>query len=688
MVLWVRADSPGALVAQFAGLAAHFGLPDHADADQNRLAKAVKRYLETQEEQVWLLIFDNVDDMAMVQEFLPTRGNGAILLTTRLHAVGKHMRKIELDKLPLEESMQFLLGRVGAAEEREREALPEAERQVAEQLCTLMDGLPLALDQAAAYIEQYGCTLAEYVALYQQQRVALLRLGNSVDRQDYPDSVATTWLLSFQQVEQASPAAAALLRVCAFLHPDAIPEEVFLQGAAEIIPSLQAVAEEPARLQAAIDILQKHSLVRRNAETRMLTIHRLVQAVIQDGLEETERRDWAQRVTLAVNAAFPQVKPETVPQCERLLPQALQVTQWIEQHQLVCEEAGRLLFELGAYLQYRGRPMELEPIYRRAIYIFEQLFGPEHPRVADPLDHLGTVYRHRGNYAQAERLCQRALRIREQQLGAGHPRVADSLNRLAIYYEEQGKYAEAEPLYLRSLAICEQQLGPGHDSTARALNNLANLYREQGRYAEAEPLYYRALDIWEQQLGPEHSRLGYPLTGLGALYQYQGKDAEAERFFLRALRIWEQLGETYPELDEPLIRLANLYRDQGRCAEAEPLYRRALSNREQQGPEHPLVASSLTGLAILYCGQGKDAEAEPLYLRALRIWDQQRGQTHPERAETMHGLARLREAQGNREEARSWYERALAVREQALGAQHPKTAETRERLSALLQTPG
>lgn len=239
LVLWVRADSREALLQQFAGLAVHFGLPNHADADQHRLAHAVKHWLETQCDEVWLLIFDNVEDIPLVQEFLPTRGNGAVLLTTRLHAVGKHLRKIELDKLSLEEGEQFLLARMGFAGEQGLESLPPGEREAAVQLCRSFDGLPLALDQAAAYIEERGCTLAEYLALYQQQRADLLRRENMVDRRDYPDSVATTWLLSFEQVEQASQVAADLLRLFAFLHPDAIPEELLLQGAAELGTPLQ-----------------------------------------------------------------------------------------------------------------------------------------------------------------------------------------------------------------------------------------------------------------------------------------------------------------------------------------------------------------------------------------------------------------------------------------------------------------
>ncbi len=687
LVLWVLADSRTTLVAQLAGLAAHFGLAHQTEVDQYRLAHAVKQHLETQEGQVWLLILDNVEELQVVQEFLPTRGNGAVLLTTRLYDVGTAIRKLDLDTLTREEGVQFLQARLAAVAEPEQHPFTEAERQASEELWTLLGGLPLALDQAAAFVQETSYSLTEYLALFQQAEGALLR-RRGLQATDHLDSVAVTFELAWKQVHQASPAAAELLRLCAFLAPDAIPEELFTERPESLPSSLREALAQPLGWQEVLGTLRRYSLLGRQAETKTLSLHRLVQAVLREDLDQETRRDFAEQVVHLVNAAFPHPEPETWPQCERLLPQALQARQWIEQYQVEREEAGRLLFELGAYLQYLGRPVELEPMYQRAIHIFEHLFGPEHLQVAHPLHLLGTVYRHYGKYAEAEQFGQRALSIYERQLGPTHPDVASALNTLAIYYDEQGRYAEAEPLFLRALSIWEQQGGPRDDRTATALLNLGELYGHQGQYAKAEPFYHRALDIWEQLFGPEHSRVAYPLSGLGALSQYQGKDAEAEQLLLRALHIWEQVGPDYPELDEPLIRLATLYRDQGKDAEAEPLYRRALANRERQGPAHPLVAAALTGLATLSCRQGRDTEAEPLYLRALRIWEQQGDHPHPERAETMEGLARLREAQGHHEEARNWYERALAIRAQALGAQHPKTKETRQRLIALLHALG
>jgi len=690
LVLWVRADSREALLAQFAGLASLFDLPNQGEADQNRLAKAVKRHLETQEKQVWLLIFDNVDDLQVVKEFLPERGNGAIVITTRLQAVGNHMRKIELDKLSLEESVQFLLGRTIVGEDQEQLALPEAERQAAEQLCLLLDGLPLALDQAAAYIEESGCSLAEYVALYQEQRAAFLQRRNQIDPEDYPDSVATTWLLSFQRIEAQHPAAAELLRLCAFLAPDAIPEEMLTAGAASLTPALSTVAADGSQLKDTIEALQAYSLVKYDPREQSFSIHRLVQVVIQDRLEAPQARQWAERTVHLVNDAFPDGSFATWDRCEHLMPHVLVCVDYLKKWRLVSTEAGHLFHRAGEYLALRARYGEALALTQQALSIREQVLGQIHPDVASSLNNVGYIYNELGQHKEALPVYQQAMTIREQTLEPTHPDRAESLNNLAEVYRNLGQYAEALPLYQQALAIREQTLGPNDPYVADYLNNLALFYQAQGQYEQARQRFQRALTILEQALEPTDPRVAVGLNNLGGVLRLQGQYAEAQQCFQQALAISEQaVGLDNAYVAHSLYNLAELYQAQGKHAEALQFFRRALPMLEEGlGPDHPSVAIRLNNLAHLHQAQGQYAEALPLYHRALTIREQALGSQHPDTAETMHDLARLCEAQGSHEEARSWYERAFAILQQTVGAAHPKTRQTRQRLIALLQAMG
>ena len=168
-----------------------------------------------------------------------------------------------------------------------------------------MDGLPLALDQVGAYLQETGAPLSDYLRLYERRRVDLLARRGRLPP-GHPDTVATTWSLSFQQVEQANPAAAELLRLCAFLAPDGIPEELLSQGTADLGDVLRPVAADEYLLNEAIEVLRRYSLVRRNAETKLLSVHRLVQAVLIDAMKEEDQRLWAERAVRAVNSVFPE----------------------------------------------------------------------------------------------------------------------------------------------------------------------------------------------------------------------------------------------------------------------------------------------------------------------------------------------------------------------------------------------
>src|SRR5260221_6904628 len=188
-----------------------------------------------------------------------------------------------------------------------------------------------------------------YQTLHPPRRKDLLQRRSKL-RSDHPEPVGTTWSLSFQKVEQATPAAAELLRLCAFLDPDAIPEDIITEGAAEAGPMLQPVAADPFQLNEAIEVLRTYSLIKRNAEAKTLNMHRLVQVVLKDGMDNEKQREWAERAVKAVNAAFPEVEYNTWPRCQACLPHALACAALIEQNRFTFREAARLLSEVGRYL--------------------------------------------------------------------------------------------------------------------------------------------------------------------------------------------------------------------------------------------------------------------------------------------------------------------------------------------------
>jgi len=693
-IFWIDAETGETLVASLLRIAELLQLHALQQANQQRVVVAVQHWLSSHSG--WLLIWDNVEDLALLGRFLPFAWSGAMLITTSRHIPGPFVRGMDLSPMQQEEGRVFLLRR---AEILKPDATGEQVRQfalrlpayaaAAAELVTMMAGLPLALNQAGAYLEATQCELPAYLKLFHTRWGALIQ-QRGTRWPDHRASVSTTFTLAITHIARRHPAVQDLLRVCAFLQADAIPEELFRQGGELLGATLARVCQDPLDWEQVVTLACAYALLSRQREEQTLSLHRLVQTVLIETMTEAERKQWIRRAMSALELLFPDVQPATGfaiwKHCERLQPHALLCLRQAEAFEDSLTFAS-LAYKVAQYLRTRGRYTEAEPLYLRALHIRERVYGPDHVLMAPSLNDLAILYWCLGKYEQAEPLYRRALRIWEQSLSPDHLHMGGLLNNLGFLYRDQGRYAEAEPHYLRALRIWEQSLGPDHPDLAHPLSNLAVLYRELGRYTEAEPLALRARRIWEQSLGPDHPLVASALNMLAMLYRHQGRYTEVEPLALQALFIREQsLGPDHPDVAYPLITLAELYRDLGRSIEAEPLALQALSIREQSlGSDHPLVASTLNTLAVLSRDLGRYAEAETRGLRALQIWERRLLSRHPETGQTLHDLATLRQKQGHPHEAIPLAERALSIRLQRLGSTHPKTVATRTLLAQLHQ---
>ena len=216
---WLRADKQEILEEDLAQAAKKLGVPEARKRQPNH------RYLVTEAKQWfqkhsgWLLLLDNVEEDVQVKDILVGMPHGHMLLTTRSQAVAELASNLRLDKMQPEEGALLLLRRAHMLlPSASLDTLSDADRQKALDLSLLLDGLPLALDQAGAYIGETGCSLLEYIQLYHKHRKELLERRSERQKlyTDYKESVATTWLISFSRVEQQCPAAAKLLDLCAF----------------------------------------------------------------------------------------------------------------------------------------------------------------------------------------------------------------------------------------------------------------------------------------------------------------------------------------------------------------------------------------------------------------------------------------------------------------------------------------
>jgi tetratricopeptide (TPR) repeat protein len=639
-ILWVNAANRATLEDSYLSLAYLLELLEKDEHEVGHIVRAVKTWLE--EHTDWLLIFDNADDLQLARFFLPTTPRGHILLTTRSQIVGNIAVQIEVEAMEPSEGLIFLLRRSGVLKaETELETIAPDIRNAARQLVETLVGHPLALDQAGSYIEETRISFATYIRLYTDQRLILLNerglLGD-----EHPETVAITFEVSFQRACELYSTAADVLRFCSFLHPDAIPEELLSQD--------ESLKLNPLAFNKAIAALRRYSLIKRNAEKKMLSVHRLVQAVIKDRMNEEFIEQWAKRTVLLVNIAFPYVEYANWSYCEILVSHVFISYELIQRHHIVIPESAHLLNKAGYYLYLQDRYEEAEQLLNLALSIQSKL-EQDHPDKIQVLNDkvqilndLGLLYNAQHKYEQAESLLQEALTIQEQ---LNDPNPAQSLWILGLVYFGNGKYKQAEQLYQRALMIREEMFGIEDYRIATVLHNLALLYEHQMKEEQAEQLYQRALAIQEKQLGSEHPDLARTLECLALLYSRQGRYEEAEKLHLRTLAM----------------------------------------KRRLFGREHFTTAMELNNLAVLYHNQGKSEEAKKLYLEALAISKQylKRENDTLNFAILCSNLAALYHSEQNYQQAKQFYQKAWQIQKKLMGIQHPTTVKTRHHYNAVLE---
>ncbi|GHO57268.1 helix-turn-helix transcriptional regulator [Ktedonobacter robiniae] len=572
-VLWLQAETHNDLNSSCMALNDLLRPPHYRGGQEEDAIGLFKLWLQRHEN--WLVILDNVEDFSLLQAILPTQPLGHVLLTTRTQFTGCFAHCVHLEKLGNVEGALMLLRR---AKHIDREELPEqaalSRYPLALELAAFLDGLPLALDQAGAYIEETGCSLEEYLAHYRVQSPELLA-RRGLSSVDHPNSVEATFALAFERLEQQHPLAAELLHLCAFFHPHAIPQE-FLLEASSLQPGLQPLADNPRLLDEVLVSLRASSLVKRNGSTQTFAMHSLVQTVLRNRATVNQQCQLAELVVTIVGRLFPD--PEDIQNwelCQRYLHQALNCTLYIEQWNMASSETANLLSRIATYVWKHASCNLAEKLLKQLLVMRRQLEEPL--AEAECLNNLAVLYQYQRRFRQAELLHLCALAMREQVLGSEHLEVVESLLNLGALYIEQERVSLAEPLCLRALHICEQLPDPMAPELARALNFTGRLYGLQGKYKEGEVLFKRVLKIRERKLGKKHPLVALALHDLARLYVRAGQLYKGERLFQQSLTTYEQaLGAGNPYVAQVLKNYASLLCTMGRNDEAAKLQRRAL----------------------------------------------------------------------------------------------------------------
>jgi tetratricopeptide (TPR) repeat protein len=450
MLRWLNAEGNN-LFLEFTQMAVELDIESQG-MDVQELTTAV--YARLAVLPTWLLVLDNADDYAAVKAYLPTQAKAGqhVLITSR----SQQWRNIvTVDSFSAEETLACV-----------QKQLPLASPQDAQALGKAVNYLPLALSQAVAYIHQNKpISILSYLTLYEEKGIALLQPSDLEDEaQRYPKSVLTTLTLSIEKVTSRSPKATELLMLCAYLAPDNLPLALFEQ---------EDLLKDTIVVQKAVRVLRDYSLVEPAKLADHLQIHRLVQAVLQQQVQnqKTPEQMSTRLITLraGLEAYYPwdKIKLSDYDKARVLLPHFEVVIGHLEPLvKVVAEEENTaalaqvtLLGLAGDALGALGDAKGSKTYYERALAITERHYGPEHPNVATTLMNLGNALGALGDAEGSKTYYERALAIKECHYGPEHPNVASTLNNLSVAEETLGNMPKALLLAQRAAKILKQAAG-------------------------------------------------------------------------------------------------------------------------------------------------------------------------------------------------------------------------------------
>ena len=581
-VAWqLPAEDPAVLAAGFAELAAQLGVIDGGDP-----VAAVHAVLDGGAAS-WLLVFDNAPDWASVAAFVPPTGPGRVLVTSR-NQIWPPGQAVEVPVLDRQVAAEFLAARTG-----------DVDRRAALELVGELGGLPLALEQAGAYMQASGRGMAEYLGLFRARRAELLAKG---DPAEYDKRVSTTWAVAFTELGQAGPTA-GLLRLLACCAAEDIPLPLLLRPGlsaedfdAVVGPVLMPLLEDELARDEAVAGLRRFSLISA-PRGGLVSVHRLVQAITLDQLPAEEAEAWREAAAAVIGAALPDdpADPGSWPVFAALLPHA----------QAALDPAGYGMDKIAQYLGAIGNYAAARDLLQQVLQTRETEPGTEHrDTLTDPdtltvranLAHwtgqAGDLVAARDQYAAL-------LPVQERLSGVDHPDTLAIRANLAHWTGEAGDPAAARDQYAALLPVQERVSGSEHPHMLITRGNLAFWTGAAGEAVAARDQYAALLPVQERVFGPEHPETLTAQDNLARWTGLAGDPAAARDQYAALLPIQERVsGAEHPHTLLVLEQLAGWTGAAGDAAAARDQCASLLPVRERvSGAEHPHTRSARTNLA-------------------------------------------------------------------------------------------
>lgn len=696
-VFWVHASNTDRFRQSYASIAETCNIPGHDDPKADILL-LVSNWLKQQTKMQWLIVIDNADDMGMffpnqlkkdapgegsqttaaltsgnLAHYIPDCNHGSVLITTRDKKAGvrlcQGLSPIEIDKMTDDEAYQLLQVIIST----QQISVDETAR-----LLSKLKHPPLALAQAASFIQENDISIDDYVRLLDESDSAFIdQLSESFETvgrdSETPHAVTATWIISFEQIKKQEALASDILSFLSFFHFQAIPKH-FVEDYHHRRYQEQTKGDTSttAVLVKALGTLKAFSFISEGGD-KSLTMHRLVQLVTQKWIiNEGQVAKFSKLAMRTMTANYPFGEFETREICLRYLPHANSI---LEKNRIGLDNdinIATLLGRMSGYFLFKGDWVKAEDLGTQAVETFKRVSGENNLHTIRCMSNLAEGYRRQSRYKEAEDLGLQALEKCKAVLGEEDPNTLRVMGNLALTYHEQGRWKESQGLQVQVIETFKRVLGENHPDTLNSLMSLALTYQSQGRWREAEDVLVQILEPCKEVLGVEHPIMMNCMSNLSTAYQHRGRWKEAENLGEQVMEIKERvLGEEHPDTLTHISNMAYAYYGQGLLEKAEDVGTRLIEvERRVLGEDHELTLKSSNNLVLVYQEQERWKEAEDLGIRVLEASKKRLGEEHPNVMVAMNNLALIYQHGGRWEEAEVLGRRLMELSNKVLGEGH------------------
>jgi tetratricopeptide (TPR) repeat protein len=682
-ILWVDASSPLALERSFSTCADRISSETRKLDDLASTVQFVKDALEGHE---WLIVFDNYDqpeDFDDFSNFHPDHGNGAVLITSRHADAAALGTGLQLEGMKEDEGIELLL-RQTKFNKGERDV-----RIAAKQILQRLGNLPLAIDQAGAYmtarnlsppafLQQYDKRIEHYFG--QTPKVWDYKRQASEETKAFPLSVRTTWEMSLEQIsndEGRRESVEHLLALSAFLGGVDITSlvyEAFYDSADEPPPWMSVFATSGSwdayNYEDVITELSRLSLLQQMTtdDECIFSLHPLIRDWVQLRIPQQRRTGYVVESAIVLASYVKKhITTSSLPTSRRILSYQDALVQSMSRFSNpdvrlgtgALRNAGQCF---ALFYNLHGRYNDAEVLLNTVLANDERQHGPTHPFLLDTTRHLASVLRNQGQHIKAQQLLESVLKKAEP-VHHSAPEVLELRMELAAVYAKQNKLEKSKIIHENLLEYYTSHIGSYSVQVLRCLEQLGQLHRWQGKHEAAIGYFTKVLENYETKIGHDKLHTFRVIVHLANTRRALSQYAEAEQLLLQALKGLENsVGIYHPDTAGVHVDIAISFRCIGQFEKAESHFALAFDGfNKSLGPDHPDTLRAMMNFAILLDRRGRIAEATVLYKQVLDGRLKKLGPGHAYTMRTVERLAYVLWLQDEREEAEALATRILTI---------------------------